>query len=53
MTVIITTLNDNELVSHELHNVISIFKALDNIMFVQDNGTYETWNYNDITFTVR
>lgn len=53
MTVTITTVYDNELVTHELHDVVSIVKVLDNIMFMQNNGSTVTMNYNNITFTVR
>lgn len=53
MTVTITTVYDNELVTHELNDVVSIVKVLDNIMFMQNNGSTVTMNYNNITFTVR
>lgn len=53
MTVTITTVYNNELITHELNDVVSIVKVLDNIMFMQNNGSVVTMNYNDITFTVR
>lgn len=53
MSITIITVYDNELVTHELNNVVAIVKALDNIMFAQDNGATITLNYNNITFTVR
>ena len=54
MTVTITTVDDNELVTHELNEVMSIVKVFDNIWFMQNNGSTVIMNYNNIiTFTVR
>ena len=57
MTVTITTIEENELVTHELSNVVAIVKAYEYIMFVygDNDETDETvkFKYNDITFTVR
>ena len=57
MTVTITTIEENKLVTHELSNVVAIVKAFEYIMFVygDNDETDETvkFKYNDITFTVR
>ena len=54
MTVTITTIEENKLVTHELSNVVAIVKAFEYIMFVYgDNDETVQFKYNDITFTVR
>lgn len=53
MTVTITTIEENKLVTHELNDVVSIVKVLDNIMFMENDGSTVTMNYNNITFIVR
>lgn len=57
MTVTITTICDDKLITYDLSNVVAIVKAYEYIMFVygDNDETDETvkFKYNDITFTVR
>lgn len=52
MTVTITTVYNNKLVTHELSNVVAIIKEDDIIIFVLNTGATTVLNYNNITFSV-
>lgn len=53
MTVTITTVYNDKLVTHELSKVVAIIKEYDTIIFVLNTGKTTVLNYNNITFTVR